>query len=325
MSGCPSKNILLPVAIMAHNEEKLITRAIESTFRQQPPPAYFIQVIVVTNGCTDNTEKVVEELSHKYPGRLQMLSISEKGKTKAINVAINFLDSINNQGIKIPYVVFLDADCTFLSEHELANLINNFVTKPDICAISCNYIPDCCFSTRTDVVAKIYRAIYFLSTSVNVNSISGMCYAIRFDILNRIKFPDFHFAEDMFVSARVNGRLYRDNKVNIVFATPFDIYKEYTRRRRQEISTLRYKGYYAYLKSTGKKVELFDTPIGESYKWSCDTIGALFKSWCGLHPLNIKFYAALSYIIRFVAKINAHRNFRKLKNDFSLDYWRVYR
>jgi glycosyltransferase involved in cell wall biosynthesis len=116
-------NISLPIAIMAHNEEGFIHRAVESALNQIVPDGYLIKIVVVANGCTDKTEEIVNIFKKKYPDRVALISIGEKGKTKAINRVIEFFDELVKNGSNIPYVVFLDADCEFIGSEVLLKFI----------------------------------------------------------------------------------------------------------------------------------------------------------------------------------------------------------
>ena len=236
---------------MAHNEEKVIQKAVENALSQNIPVGYSVKVVVVANGCSDRTEEIVKGLEEQNPNRVVLVSMTEKGKTRAINRAIKFFDQISNNDLQIPYVIFLDADCEFLGKDVLINFINRFEQNPQLCAVGADCLPDVFFNSRKDIVAEIYRATYRLGQSVKINSISGMCYGIRLDILKKIDFPDFQFAEDMFVSSRLDGHFLKDRNIKIVFKTPSDLRSEIKRRTRQEISTRRYHEYYSYLKKKG--------------------------------------------------------------------------
>ena len=80
---------LLPVAIMAHNEARFIERAVISALSQEVPRECYVKVVVVANGCTDNTEEIVQRLEKRNPGKVRLLAIRDKGKTKAIKRAIS--------------------------------------------------------------------------------------------------------------------------------------------------------------------------------------------------------------------------------------------
>lgn len=246
---------------MAHNEERSIEKAVHSALSQEEPHGYSIKVVVVANGCSDRTEEIVKELEEQNPNRVVLVSMTEKGKTRAINRAIRFFDEISNADPSIPYVIFLDADCEFLGKEALINFVNRFEENPELCAVGADCLPDVLFNTRKDFVAEIYKAIYELGRSIRINSISGMCYSIGLDVLKKIEFPDFQFAEDMFVSARLDGHFLKDRDIKIVFKTPYGFTNEIHRRTRQEISTQRYRRYYSYLKKKGVRVSLFENVL----------------------------------------------------------------
>ena len=316
---------LLPVAIMAHNEERSIEQAVNSALSQEDPQGCLVKVLIVANGCTDKTEEIVRSLEKQHPEQVVLLAIKEKGKTKAINRAIANFDELSRDGYSIPCIVFLDADCEFLGNGALINFMNRFEQKTELCAIGADCVPDVFFNSRKDIVAEMYRAIYGLGRSVRINSISGMCYCIRFDVLKKIDFPDFQFAEDMFVSARLDGWFLKERNIQIVFKTPSNIRRELLRRTRQEISTRRYHDYYSYLKRKGVRVCLFKKPLGDDYRWSGATADHIVKLWLRLKGFKPKLLVMVYVLITLWAKIKAYRALKKMRKNGDLDYWKVLR
>jgi glycosyltransferase involved in cell wall biosynthesis len=310
---------------MTHNEEKVIQKSIESVLGQKTPNGYSVKVVVVANGCSDRTEEIVKGLEEQNPNRVVLVSMTEKGKLRAINRAIEFFDQISSIDLQVPYVIFLDADCEFLGKEVLINFINRFEQNPRLCSIGADCVPDVFFNSRKDMVADIYRATYSLSQSVKINSISGMCYAIRLDILKRIDFPDFQFAEDMYVSSRLDGWFCKDRDIQIVFKTPSSLRHEIKRRERQEISTRRYHEYYSDLKQKGVKVKLFEKPLGDDYRWWGATDNHIIKIWFRLQGIKPKFLVIVYALITLWAKIGANGALRKMKNQGESDYWKVSR
>jgi glycosyltransferase involved in cell wall biosynthesis len=298
---------ILPVAIMAHNEEKVITKAINSILSQITPAGYSVKVIVVANACTDNTEDVVNRLGEHNLNKVQLISTKKKGKTIAIKEAIKLFEKLSNTSVKLPYVIFLDADCEFIGREALVNFIKKFEDNSALCAIAAQCVPDVCFNSRQDIVAGTYRAVNALRQSIRINSISGMCYAIRFNILKKIDFPEFQLNEDMYLSSRLNGHFLRDSTISIVFQTPRNCHNELTRRIRQEIYSQRYREYYSHLKKREIPVELFEKPLGDDYRWGTVSNDNFFKAWLALQGLKLKFYAILYLLIRLLAKLKAQR------------------
>jgi glycosyltransferase involved in cell wall biosynthesis len=316
------RQLLIPIAIMAHNEEKVILRAIESSLNQRGPIGHSVRVLVVANGCTDMTEKIVDSMANKHPDRVTLISMREKGKTKAINRVIRYLEDISSESQDIPYVVFLDADCEFIGEKALVNFVERFEETPELCAVAADRLPDVFFNARKDIVAEIYRAIYKLGEFLQINSISGMCYAIKFDILKKIDFPDLQFNEDMFVASRLDGWFYKDKNIKIAFGTPSNLKIEINRRSRQEICTQRYQEYYSYLRGLGVKVNLFEKQLGDGYRWGAAD-GSVIKAWLKLKGIKPRVFAVAYVLIRMLSKIDAFFKLKMMKK--SEDYWKVMR
>jgi glycosyltransferase involved in cell wall biosynthesis len=309
---------------MAHNEEKVIQRAVESVISQKIPIGYLVKVVVVANGCSDRTEEIVRGLEKQNPNRVVLISMTEKGKTRAINRAIRLFDEISKTDLPIPYVIFLDADCEFIGKDVLISFINRFEQNPQLCAVAADCVPDVFFNSRKDIVAEIYRATYSLGQTVKINSISGMCYGIRLEILKMIDFPDFQFADDMFVSSRVDGHFIKDTNIKIVFKTPANLCKEINRRTRQEISTQRYHIYYSYLRQQGGMVKLFEKSLGDDYRWGAED-NHIIKVWFRLKGFRPKFLVMAYIFITLWAKIKAYHTLKKMKKNGGLDYWQVIR
>jgi glycosyltransferase involved in cell wall biosynthesis len=318
-------NRLLPIAIMAHNEEKVIQKAVESILDQKTPTGYAVRVVVIANGCSDRTEEIVKGLEKQNPNRVVLISMTEKGKTRAINRAIKFFDEISSTDLQIPYVIFLDADCEFLGKEVLINFLNRFEQNPQLCAVGADCLPDVFFNTRKDIVAEVYRATYTLGQSLKINSISGMCYGIRFEILNKIKFPNIQFNEDMYVSSRLDGWFFRDKDIKVVFTTPYNLKNELKRRTRQEVSTQRYHEYYSYLKRKGVRVSLFEKPLGDDYRWWGATDDHIIKVWFRLKGIKPKFFVMAYALITLWAKINTYFILKRVNKNQDIDFWEVLR
>jgi glycosyltransferase involved in cell wall biosynthesis len=62
----PNISIIIP----AHNEERHIEKCIESLLAQEYRD---IEIIVVDNGSSDNTSKIVERYVESYGGKVRLL------------------------------------------------------------------------------------------------------------------------------------------------------------------------------------------------------------------------------------------------------------
>lgn len=116
------KRPLLSIVIPAYNEEKRLPKTLkrlQAYLGQQP---YASEIIVVSNGCTDETDAVVREAAQTIP-ELQLVTVRERGKGLASKDG-----ALRSHG----QVIFLcDADLsmppesigTFLAELENADVV----------------------------------------------------------------------------------------------------------------------------------------------------------------------------------------------------------
>lgn len=89
----------ISVVIPCLNVEDYIEEAIVSCITQTAPP---IEIIVVDNGSTDNTQEVVQKLKKYHPHLIHILSCEKKGASAARNMGLAVT--------KGNWIQFLDAD-----------------------------------------------------------------------------------------------------------------------------------------------------------------------------------------------------------------------
>ncbi len=89
--------------VPAHNSGKVIEKSIREYYNFFSKKFKKIQIIVVCNDCTDNTPKIIQNLSKKLP--VKVIEIPQRGKGYALIAGFN-----NANG---DYIGFLDADNPF--------------------------------------------------------------------------------------------------------------------------------------------------------------------------------------------------------------------
>lgn len=137
------KKIEATIIIPSHNEASIISRLLNAVIEYSQKRA--AEIIVIPNGCTDNTMEVLE----KYESSIQIIELNEGSKNKAINAAIE-----RAQG---RVLVVLDADTELLCE-DLDHLINAVKGPIHYATIHGNYVLDGC----DWVVRGYYKAYDFL-------------------------------------------------------------------------------------------------------------------------------------------------------------------
>ncbi len=101
------------LVIPAYNEEKRIARTLESYLH------YFhddLKILVVLNGCTDDTEGVMRRFEEKFPGRITHITIVKGGKGLAIREGFARADG--------DLIGFVDADGA-TAPAEFSKLVGN--------------------------------------------------------------------------------------------------------------------------------------------------------------------------------------------------------
>lgn len=105
----------LSIIIPAYNEEKRIGRTLEyyhqffGSEEQQGNLNY--EIVVVLNGCVDNTLAVVQKMRARY-GHTQIVNVKEAGKGLAI--AVGFANALQRDN---DYIGFVDADMATAPQH----------------------------------------------------------------------------------------------------------------------------------------------------------------------------------------------------------------
>lgn len=117
---------LVSVIVPTYNRSKMLIKAIESIFNQSYKN---IEVIVIANGCTDDTDIIVGTLIKKY-GKITFLNFTKPlGGAEARNKG---LDVVRGE-----YIAFLDDDDEWL-ETKLEKQIK-ILKESDYCIVGCNF------------------------------------------------------------------------------------------------------------------------------------------------------------------------------------------
>jgi glycosyltransferase involved in cell wall biosynthesis len=179
--------ILTTVIIPTYNYARYIIEAIDKTLAQATPEIG-IEVIVIDDGSTDNTEAVLK--NHIETGKIRYFYQHNQGKAAATRKGIELANG--------KYIFNLDADDYYLP-NKIKSFVNVFETYPSVIHVgsaaqlidgdgknmSAETIPD---AWADKPVNGLALATYFLKN--NTLWAGGTTYAARADVLKNLVLPD---------------------------------------------------------------------------------------------------------------------------------------
>jgi len=193
---------LVSIVVPAFNEEKMIIHKLENLSEQLYPN---LEVIVVNDGSTDNTESVVQrfitETSTSF--RLRLISFGERqGKSSAINAAW--------KECRGDVMVISDAD-TLLEKNAIQKIVQNF-RDPQVGGVTGKLSMINYDETSSTNLEKSYRNIFDMlrlgeSCIDSTPVFNGPLIAIRRELFEPLKSNTL--ADDTEIALRIRERGYR--------------------------------------------------------------------------------------------------------------------
>ncbi len=214
-------SILVSIIIPFFNEEKYLSRAINSALNQSYDS---IEIILVNDGSTDSSKEISEKFEKQYTNILCVHSVSEN------------IGAARNKGLSVAkgtYLTFLDADDEFLPEMVETMLANIMHAKSDIVICKFDLIDTnkkFIFSqgfkyNSTEDILKIEACIGMYTHNI-ASTVWAKLY--KADLAKSIKFPEGLWFEDR---PYLLSYLLKSNKISFVEKSLLKIYS-----RRDSIS-----------------------------------------------------------------------------------------
>jgi glycosyltransferase involved in cell wall biosynthesis len=196
----------ISIGILAYNEAAEIGTTLHSLFEQnifKQPETYqkieAIEIVVVPNGCTDNTAAISRETllqlveSSTHPNiSWQVYEVEQPGKPNAWNL---YVHEYSNPAAD--YLIVMDADIQLLEGGTLDALICTLEEKPDAWVSVDMPIKDVALKQKTNLIEKL---------SLSVSKVTGaksawisQLYCCRPAILRNIWMPLGVIVEDGFL------------------------------------------------------------------------------------------------------------------------------
>lgn len=211
--------MLISVGILAHNEAAVIGKTINSLFSQSvfnsvnsPLTAARWQIVVVPNGCSDDTHKCAESALAEAVGKRQTNNVSYKvhslarpGKSNAWN---EFIHVVSDPATDV--FVMIDADIEFGHPDTIANSVIRLL-KDDHARVVVD-LPLKDFTRKSN--PTFLERLSALASRINRESQSGIAgsfYCAKAQTLRSVWMPVDISVEDGFLAAMISTDCFRSS------------------------------------------------------------------------------------------------------------------
>lgn len=209
--------MLITVGILAHNEAGRIGATLRSLFDQtaftsstDAGRALQWQVVVVPNGCTDDTaaiaQRTLQDLTAPLAERgvsFRVESLERPGKSNAWNELIHRIAPVETD-----VFVMLDADIEFGHRETIANCIGRLLEEPSVLVVVDQPLKDFLRKPRLSFVEKLSAQASKMSAG-DPPGIAGSFYCARAATLRQVWMPLDISVEDGFLAAMVSSDFFR--------------------------------------------------------------------------------------------------------------------
>ncbi|EAW38329.1 glycosyltransferase family A protein [Lyngbya sp. PCC 8106] len=199
----------ISIGILAYNESEFIVKMLHSLLQQslfqEPNPEWIIEIIVVPNGCTDNTAEIAKKTLETSIGVLnnpnidwQVSEIQQPGKSNAWNVYTHSLSATDAQ-----YLFLMDSDIELLDPKTLESMIAVLEARPEVWVAVDKPIKDVMLKEQKSLMETLSANVAGLSGNKAVEGgaawICGQLYCGRAEVLRQIWLPISIQMDDSFI------------------------------------------------------------------------------------------------------------------------------
>ena len=186
-------NDLVTIIVPVYNVEKYINKCLGTLVKQTYKN---IEIIVINDGSSDNSQKIIDEFCHKYPRIIKAYKKSNGGISSTRNFGI---EKANGK-----YIVFVDIDDYVESDY--CEFLYKLIIKYDVDVACCDYfINDSNNNVQFISNEKVLTSNDMLCDYLYNANIKGCVWnkMYKASIIKNIKFLDFKMAEDVIFNTEV--------------------------------------------------------------------------------------------------------------------------
>lgn len=190
-----NKKLTVTIGIPAFNEEANIKNMIESVLKQKGQSFVLEKILVVLDGCTDNTFKIIRELSKKE----RLIKIINDGQRTGKATRLNKIYKLNKSELIGTFDgdIYLERDC------ELELMVKEFLTNQKVKVVAARQLPIKANSLMGRFSNASFMMLQFASmkwrNGNNIYSLQGSASIIRKKFSKSFTYPKETFCDQGFL------------------------------------------------------------------------------------------------------------------------------
>lgn len=191
----------LTIGIPAHNEENNIAQLLDSIQNQQTSNYRLNAILIVCDGCTDNTVKIVKTIARKNK-KIKLVECNiRSGKASVLNIIYN--------NTRTDLLLTMDADLIFNTKDSIEKMIDRIISSNKIKVVGPRHIP----AKAGTIFGHFARYSYlsfedaFLKLNGGSNSYAIMSVELmKRDFYSSFRFPKGVIADQAYVYAKATQK-----------------------------------------------------------------------------------------------------------------------
>lgn len=216
------------IGIPAHNEAKNIKSLLDSIIAQEQNKCVLESVMVMCDGCTDDTAAIVREYSVDHP----IVNVIDDGERHGKSIRINYLMDLNKSNC----LVIMDADTVFGVPSALDACISEFndVKVGLVAGADMPFPPNTFFESIVVTEVNLWQSIRREHNNGDtVHNSHGRIFAIGKELLKNLRFRNDVNGDDHFVyfKAKELGLDFKYAEKAIVYYQEPDNLSDFTKQR----------------------------------------------------------------------------------------------
>lgn len=179
------KKIKITIGIPAHNEEANIQNMIESFLKQKGSSFKLEKIIVILDGCTDNTLKIIRELAKKE----RRIEVVCDGKRTGKAMRLNQIHRLNKSRL----IGTFDADIVLERDCELELMVEEFLRSKKVNVVAARQYP----APANRIMGRFSNASFLMlqyasmkwRNGNNIHSLQGSASILRKKFAKSFMYP----------------------------------------------------------------------------------------------------------------------------------------